>query len=60
MIHTLYQCFPFTYKSRSCNSCGMKYQKDCALSLYSKLINCSHIHIVFTIPYEFRNIFIIN
>ena len=66
--HALYQCsscgafksVPFTCKSRFCNSCGMKYQKDRALSLYSKLINCSHRHIVFTIPYELRNIFIIN
>ena len=64
--HALYQCsscgafkcVPFTCKSRFCNSCGMKYQKDRALSLYSKLINCSHRHIVFTIPYELRNIFI--
>ena len=63
--HAVYQCpscgeykfVPFTCKSRFCNSCGMKYQQDRALTLYSKLINCTHRHIVFTIPFELRNIF---
>ena len=63
--HALYQCpscgkfkcVPFTCKSRFCNSCGMKYQQARALSLHSKLINCKHRHIVFTIPLELRYIF---
>lgn len=66
--HALYQCpscgkfkcVPFTCKSRFCNSCGMKYQQNRALTLYSKLINCKHRHIVFTIPFELRNLFRFN
>jgi len=47
----------FTCKSRFCNSCGMKYQEDRALNISSKLINCTHRHIVFTIPEELRVFF---
>ena len=52
-----FKCVPFTCKSRFCNSCGSKYQKARALSLSSKLINCKHRHIVFTIPAELRFLF---
>jgi len=40
----------FTCKSRFCNTCGAKYSKDRALSISGKLIDCSHRHVVFTIP----------
>lgn len=38
-----------TCKSRFCNSCGIKYSKQRALSIESKLLNCNHRHLVFTI-----------
>jgi hypothetical protein len=44
----------FTCKSRFCTSCGSKYTQDRADSISSKLINCTHRHIVFTIPQELR------
>lgn len=63
--HALYCCencgkymrVPFTCKSRFCNCCGIKYQLDRADLLSSKLINCKHRHIVFTIPEELRIFF---
>ena len=48
---------PFTCKSRFCNCCGIKYQKDRADAISAKLINCNHRHIVFTIPEELRIFF---
>ncbi len=56
--HTLYFCtncksiqyVAFTCESRFCNCCGVKYFNDRALSITSKLIDCPHRHIVFTIP----------
>lgn len=58
MGHALYYCehcskfkhVYFTYKSRFCNSCGAKYIQNRADSISSRLINCKHRHIVFTIP----------
>lgn len=47
----------FTCKSRFCNSCGAKYIQDRASKISSKLINCKHRHIVFTIPEELRIFF---
>jgi hypothetical protein len=47
----------FTCKSRFCNTCGAKYSKDRALSISAKLIDCSHRHVVFTIPEELRKYF---
>ena len=38
-----------TCKSRFCNSCGVKYAKARSLAIESKLINCNHRHLVFTI-----------
>ena len=63
--HALYFCshcssfkqVPFTCKSRFCNSCGHVYVKNRALKLSSKLINCNHRHLVFTIPKELRIFF---
>ncbi len=64
--HALYYCehcnkfkpVAFTCKSRFCNSCGAKYTQDRAESISSKLIRCTHRHIVFTIPEELRIFFI--
>lgn len=39
---------PFSCKSRFCNSCGVKYAQDRALSMAKKSIRCKHRHIVFT------------
>ena len=50
-------CVPFTCKSRFCNTCALKYQQDRALEISSKLINCVHRHMVFTIPEELRYYF---
>jgi hypothetical protein len=65
MGHAIYHCdhcgnikhVYFTCKSRFCNSCGAKYIQDRANSITSKLINCKHRHIVFTIPEELRIFF---
>ena len=48
---------PYTCKSRFCNTCGAKYSKDRALSMASKLLDCPHRHVVFTIPEELRKYF---
>ena len=45
---------PFRCKSRVCNCCGYQYQKYRAEKVKSKLINCNHRHIVFTIAEELR------
>lgn len=39
---------PFRCKSRFCNTCGVKYAQDRALSMVKKSIRCKHRHIVFT------------
>ena len=39
---------PFRCKSRFCNTCGVKYAQDRALSMAKKSIRCKHRHIVFT------------
>lgn len=66
MGHALYYCehcnkfkhVAFTCKSRFCNSCGAKYTQDRAESITSKLVRCTHRHIVFTIPEELRIFFL--
>lgn len=66
MGHAIYSCDHcgnikhvfYTCKSRFCNSCGSKYIQDRANSISSKLVNCTHRHIVFTIPKELRYYFI--
>ena len=58
----LYECekcndfkiVPFRCKSRVCNCCGYQYQKFRADKVKSKLINCNHRHLVFTIAEELR------
>lgn len=47
----------FTCKSRFCNCCGVKYSQDRSLSASEKMLNCSHRHIVFTIPDVLRKFF---
>lgn len=51
---------PFTCKSRFCNCCGAKYSKDRSLSISAKLLDCSHRHVVFTIPQELRRYFAVD
>ena len=54
---SLYKCptcgnekiVPHTCKSRFCNSCGIKYAKQRATAIESKLITGTHRHLVFTI-----------
>ena len=41
---------PNTCKTRFCSSCGNKYNEDRAISIFSKLFNWRHRHVVFTIP----------
>lgn len=43
------KCVYNTCKSRFCNSCGVKYSKQRALYIESKLVDVNHRHIVFTI-----------
>jgi len=52
-----YKMVPFRCKSRVCNSCGYQYQKFRADKVKSKLINCQHRHLVFTIAEELRIFF---
>jgi len=47
----------FTCKSRFCNTCGAKYSKDRAFAISSKLLDCPHRHVVFTIPEQLRKYF---
>lgn len=61
---SLYECecgnikiVPFRCKSRLCNCCGYQYQVFRAQKVKSKLINCNHRHIVFTIAKELRFFF---
>jgi hypothetical protein len=48
---------PFRCKSRFCATCGQIYKKSRAIKIASKLTNCTHRHIVFTIPEELRVFF---
>lgn len=60
--YSIYQCpnchiekiVPHTCKTRFCSSCGNKYNEDRANSIFSKLINWKHRHVVFTIPEDLR------
>lgn len=47
-----------TCKSRFCNSCGIKYSKQRALNIESKLLNCNHRHLVFTISNKLWPLFL--
>lgn len=63
--YALYSCshcgkikhVPFRCKSRFCNTCGTSYVSNRAKNISSKLINCKHRHLVFTIPAELRKFF---
>ena len=44
-------------KSKFCTSCGNKYSKDRVISITSKLYNCNHRHLVFTIHDALWNLF---
>ena len=63
--HAIYFCsdcgenkyVPFRCKSRFCNTCGATYVSERARNISNKLLNCSHRHLVFTIPAELRNLF---
>lgn len=44
VLHVYNSC-----KSRFCNSCGIKYAKQRSLAIESKLLDCTHRHLVFTI-----------
>lgn len=46
-----------TCKSKFCTSCGNKYSKDRVISIESKLYNCNHRHLVFTIHNALWNLF---
>lgn len=46
-----------TCKSKFCTSCGDKYSKDRVISIESKLYNCNHRHLVFTIHDALWNLF---
>lgn len=64
--YALYSCshcgkikhVPFRCKSRFCNTCGASYVANRAKNISSKLINCKHRHLVFTIPSELRSSFV--
>ena len=43
-------CSYNTCKGRFCNSCGVKYAKHRTTHIMSKLVDCKHRHIVFTMP----------
>lgn len=67
--YALYQCCScgkggikvgFTCKSRFCARCGKVYTDKWLEKLLSKIANVRHIHIVFTIPKEFRGFFFRN
>ena len=49
-----YIIVPFRCHSRFCNTCGVAYQKARSEVISSKLLNCNHRHIVFTIAEELR------
>ena len=56
---------PFRCKSRFCNTCGVKYAQDRALSMSKKSFRCKHRHIVFTMsdklwPYFQKYRFLLN
>lgn len=63
--YALYSCsncnnikyVPFRCKSRFCNTCGATYVAQRAKNISAKLVNCSHRHLVFTIPKELRKFF---
>mgnify|MGYP002555710705 FL=1 len=63
--YSLYECpnchnvhIQYHYcKSKFCTSCGNKYSKERVISITSKLYNCNHRHLVFTIHDALWNLF---
>jgi len=55
-----YHISPFTCKSRFCTSCAHKYRDARALTMSNKCVDSSYRHIVFTIPKELRNYFLLD
>ena len=49
-----YKIVPFRCHSRFCNTCGVAYRSARAEVISSKLFNCHHRHIVFTIAEDLR------
>ena len=49
---------PFHCKSRFCPSCGVKYALQRSFSFNSKMLNCKHRHLVFTIDENLRHFFL--
>lgn len=47
-----------TCKSRFCNSCGIKYQKQRTTEILSRLIDVPHRHLTFTMPDILWNLFL--
>ena len=47
----------FSCHSRFCPSCGSKYNQERAIEMASKVINCPHRHLVFTIDKRLRPYF---
>lgn len=47
----------FSCNSRFCSSCGKKYRDMRALNIQSKLLNVSHRHFVFSVPFDLRPFF---
>ena len=62
-LYTCPKCNNFTFrfhtcKSRFCSSCGSKYVKQRSAQIQKKVFNCTHRHIVFTIPKQLRIYFL--
>ncbi len=47
-----------TCKSRFCNSCGIKYQKQRTTNILSRLLDVPHRHLTFTMPDILWNLFL--
>lgn len=47
-------------RNRSCTICGFKKQKDWLDQQKKRLLNCPHFHVVFTLPSEYRSLWLYN
>ena len=47
-------------RNRGCTICGLKKQKDWLDQQKIRLLNCPHFHVVFTLPSEYRNLWLYN
>lgn len=55
-----YSIVPHTCKSRFCSSCGNRYVNSRVIHSKKRFMKIKHRHIVFTIPEELRNLFLID